>query len=58
MCPRTAERQGAALGLPIFQNVSLPSLDRTSKFGVLRLAEEFALARAYTQRLELARRLA
>jgi rhamnose transport system ATP-binding protein len=51
--PEDRGRQGAVIGLPIFQNVSLPSLDRTSKSGVLRLAEEFALARTYTQRLEL-----
>jgi rhamnose transport system ATP-binding protein len=51
--PEERGRQGAVFGLPIFQNVSLPSLDRTSKAGVLRLAEELALARTYTQRLEL-----
>jgi rhamnose transport system ATP-binding protein len=34
-------------------NVSLPSLGRTSKSGVLRLAEEFQLARTYTGRLDL-----
>jgi rhamnose transport system ATP-binding protein len=51
--PEDRGGQGAATSLPIFQNISLPSLDRTSKFGVLRLAEEFALARAYAQRLQL-----
>jgi rhamnose transport system ATP-binding protein len=51
--PEERGRQGAVFGLPIFQNVSLPSLDRTSKVGVLRRAEELALARAYTQRLDL-----
>ena len=51
--PEDRGGQGAAISLPIFQNISLPSLDRTSKFGVLRLAEEFALARAYAQRLQL-----
>ena len=51
--PEERGRQGAVFGLPIFQNVSLPSLDRTSKAGVLRLAEEFALARTYTERLDL-----
>ncbi len=34
-------------------NVSLPSLRRTSQNGVLRLAEEFKLARTYTERLDL-----
>jgi rhamnose transport system ATP-binding protein len=51
--PEERGRQGVVIGLPIFQNVSLPSLSRTSKNGVLRMAEEFALARAYTQRLDL-----
>ncbi len=51
--PEERGRQGVVIGLPIFQNVSLPSLSRTSKSGVLRLAEEFALARAYTERLDL-----
>jgi rhamnose transport system ATP-binding protein len=34
-------------------NVTLPSLKKTSKSGVLQLAEEFALARKYTERLDL-----
>jgi rhamnose transport system ATP-binding protein len=51
--PEERGRQGVVIGLPIFQNVSLPSLKRTSKSGVLRLAKEFALARAYTERLDL-----
>jgi rhamnose transport system ATP-binding protein len=51
--PEERGRQGVVIGLPIFQNVSLPSLGRTSKNGVLRLAEEFALARTYTERLDL-----
>ncbi|MES0884199.1 sugar ABC transporter ATP-binding protein [Roseibium sp. SCP14] len=51
--PEDRGRQGAIKGLPIFQNVSLPSLKKTSKNGFLRLAEEFKLARDYTQRLDL-----
>ncbi len=51
--PEDRGRQGAVKGLPIFQNVTLPSLARTSRHGFLRLAEEFALAREYTQRLDL-----
>ncbi|WP_417719710.1 sugar ABC transporter ATP-binding protein [Salipiger sp.] len=51
--PEDRGRQGAVLGLPIFQNVTLPSLSRTSRNGFLRLAEEFALARDYTERLDL-----
>jgi rhamnose transport system ATP-binding protein len=51
--PEDRGKQGAVIGLPIFQNVTLPSLGRTSKSGFLRLAEEFALAREYSQRLDL-----
>ena len=51
--PEERGKQGVVIGLPIFQNVSLPSLKRTSQSGFLRLAEEFALARAYTERLDL-----
>ncbi|MDK8875083.1 sugar ABC transporter ATP-binding protein [Paracoccus sp. SSJ] len=51
--PEDRGRQGAVKGLPIFQNVTLPSLARTSRAGFLRLTEEFALAREYTQRLDL-----
>jgi len=51
--PEERGRQGVIIGMPIFQNVSLPSLHRASKSGVLMLAEEFRLARAYTQRLDL-----
>ena len=51
--PEERGKQGVVIGLPIFQNVSLPSLKRTSKSGLLKLAEEFALARKYTERLDL-----
>ncbi|MBU3029137.1 sugar ABC transporter ATP-binding protein [Paracoccus marinaquae] len=51
--PEDRGRQGVVKGLPIFQNVTLPSLRQTSRNGFLRLAEEFALAREYTQRLDL-----
>lgn len=51
--PEDRGKQGTVKGLPIFQNVTLPSLNRTSRAGFLRLAEEFKLARAYTQRLDL-----
>lgn len=51
--PEDRGRQGAITALPIFQNVTLPSLGRTSRNGFLRLAEEFKLARDYTQRLDL-----
>ncbi|MEP3048924.1 MAG: sugar ABC transporter ATP-binding protein [Roseibium sp.] len=51
--PEDRGKQGAIKRLPIFQNVSLPSLKSTSRNGFLRLAEEFKLARDYTQRLDL-----
>jgi rhamnose transport system ATP-binding protein len=51
--PEERGKQGVVIGMPIVKNVSLPSLARTSKSGVLRLAEEFALTRAYTERLDL-----
>lgn len=51
--PEDRGRQGAIAALPIFQNISLPSLNRTSRKGFLRLAEEFRLARELSRRLEL-----
>lgn len=51
--PEDRGRQGTIKGLPIFQNVTLPSLKQTSRNGFLRLASEFALARDYTRRLDL-----
>ena len=51
--PEDRGRQGAVKGMPIYQNVTLPSLRRTSRRGFLRMAEEFKLARDYTGRLDL-----
>lgn len=51
--PEDRGKQGAIIGLPIFQNITLPSLARTSRKGFLRLAEEFKLAREYSERLDL-----
>ncbi|OUD08359.1 D-xylose ABC transporter ATP-binding protein [Marivivens niveibacter] len=51
--PEDRGLQGAIRPMPIFQNVSLASLKKTSKNGFIRLAEEFAMAREYTQRLDL-----
>ena len=51
--PEDRGKQGAVIGLPIFQNVTLPSLHRTSRNGFLKLAEEFKLTREYTSRLDL-----
>ncbi|MEP7453839.1 sugar ABC transporter ATP-binding protein [Phyllobacterium sp. SB3] len=51
--PEERGRHGAVLQLPIYQNISLPSLLRTSRSGFLRSAEEFALARKYAERFDL-----
>jgi rhamnose transport system ATP-binding protein len=51
--PEDRGTQGAIVAMPIFQNVTIPSLSRTSRRGFIRLAEEFKLAREYTQRLDL-----
>ncbi|MAN78700.1 MAG: D-xylose ABC transporter ATP-binding protein [Rhizobiales bacterium] len=51
--PEERGRQGAVIGLPIFQNISLPSLKKTSRQGFLDLAAEFALARQYAEKLDL-----
>jgi rhamnose transport system ATP-binding protein len=51
--PEDRGKQGTVIGLPIFQNVTLPSLGKTSRNGFLQLAEEFRLAREYTSRLDL-----
>ncbi len=51
--PEDRGKQGAITPLPIYQNVTLPSLANTSHKGFLRLAEEFRLAREYTRRLDL-----
>jgi rhamnose transport system ATP-binding protein len=51
--PEERGRQGAITAMPIFENVTLPSLSKTSRSGFLRLAEEFRLARDYTSRLDL-----
>ena len=51
--PEDRGKQGAVIGLPIFQNITLPSLTRTSRSGFLQMAEEFKLAREYAERLDL-----
>lgn len=51
--PEERGQQGVVVELPIFQNVSLPSLDRTSSNGMLRLAEEYKLTHEFTKPLDL-----
>ena len=51
--PEERGRQGTVGALPIFQNITLPSLRRLSRKGFLDLAREFDLAREYATRLDL-----
>ena len=51
--PEDRGKQGAIIGLPIFQNITLPSLRETSRAGFLQLAEEFKMARIYAERFDL-----
>ncbi len=51
--PEERGKQGVITGQPIFQNISLPSLKKISSNGFLRMAQEFELARTYTERLDL-----
>ncbi|WP_075217735.1 sugar ABC transporter ATP-binding protein [Mongoliimonas terrestris] len=51
--PEERGRHGAILPMGIAENISLPSLHRTARRGFLRMAEEFALARTYAERLDL-----
>ncbi len=51
--PEDRGKQGAITALSIVENIALPSLQTTSHKGFVRMAREFALAREYTQRLEL-----
>ncbi len=51
--PEERQRQGVVLALPVFQNITLPSLDRLTRNGFLDLAKEFALARRYASSLDL-----
>lgn len=51
--PEERGRHGAITGMSIVSNISLPSLKVTSRRNFLRMAEEFALARKYAERLDL-----
>ena len=51
--PEDRGQQGIVLGLPIFQNITFPSLSRVSRSGFLSLVQEFSLARDYVQHLEV-----
>ena len=51
--PEERQRQGVMLALPVFQNMTLPSLGRITRAGFINLAREFELARRYAGRLDL-----
>ena len=51
--PEERGRHGLALDMAIYQNMSLPSLARTSARGFLKAINEFTLARKYAERLDL-----
>jgi rhamnose transport system ATP-binding protein len=51
--PEERQRQGVVLALPVFENMTLPSLGRITRNGFLDLAREYDLARKYAQRLDL-----
>ena len=51
--PEDRGHQGAITAVSIVGNIALPSLKETSNKGFVRMAREYALAREYTQRLEL-----
>ncbi len=51
--PEERGRHGLALPMPIYQNMTLPSLAKTSRSGFLKAANELKLARQYAERLDL-----
>ena len=51
--PEERQRQGVVLALPVFQNMTLPSLGRLARNGFLDLAREFDLSRRYASSLDL-----
>lgn len=51
--PEDRGKQGAVTALGIVDNIALPSLKQTSHKGFVRMAQEYALARQYTERLSL-----
>ena len=51
--PEDRGTQGTIKPLPIYQNITLPSLIAVSKTGFLQEAKEFQLSQEYTQKLDL-----
>lgn len=51
--PEERQKQGIVLELPIYQNVSLPQMERLAKHGQIDQESEMALARQYCERLQV-----
>ena len=51
--PEERQKQGIVLELPIYQNISLPQMDRLAKHGNLDQKSEMSLARQYCERLQV-----
>jgi len=51
--PEERQKQGVVLELPIYQNISLPQMERLAKYGQVNLEGEMALARQYCERLQV-----
>ncbi|TGG93486.1 sugar ABC transporter ATP-binding protein [Natronospirillum operosum] len=51
--PEERQQQGVMLDMPIYQNISLPQLHRTSRAGFLSTRNELAVARQYGERLNV-----
>lgn len=51
--PEDRGKQGAVAAMPIYQNTTLPSLNRVSRYAFLQSIKEFALCAEYTEPLKL-----
>ncbi|QUX97255.1 D-xylose ABC transporter ATP-binding protein [Marinomonas sp. CT5] len=51
--PEERQKQGIVLELPIYQNVSLPQVERLGRHGQIDRESEMALARQYCERLQV-----
>lgn len=53
LIPEDRQHNGLALKLPIATNITLPDMDRVSRFGLLKKNEELGLAESYRERLRI-----
>jgi ABC-type sugar transport system ATPase subunit len=53
LIPEDRQHNGLALKLPIATNITMPDLNRVSRFGLLNKNEESALAESYRERLRI-----